>query len=377
MPDQEEINGQQELLATHRRTLAHYLEQQAQLGVGHTPPAVAQGIHDARDQIRRIKRVLHGWRVRVVDHPDDASPGATIDETAASNADVPDPPFENATLHYDAASFAAGPPVIHPRYFFGRERELRRLFNLWKGHPLQNAAIIGQRRSGKTSLLRYLQRITITPPEQLRPGQRNDWLLVPQRYRWIFVDFQDPRLGHCDTLLRYILKCMGLPAAGVVDLERFMDVVAGHLRTPTIILLDEVDVALERYQELDNAFWEGLRALATNQVGGNLAFVLATHEPPDRFAQHTGHSSPFFNIFGYTTTLGPLTEAEALALVGSSLLPFPDADVEWILNQSGRWPILLNILCRERLAALEDGEDGEAWREEGLRQLAPFRHLVG
>ena len=132
-------------------------------------------------------------------------------------------------------------------------------------------------------------------------------------------------MGRCDTLLRYVLKCMGLPTAGVVDLEQFMDVVARELGTPTIILMDEVDVALERYQELDNTFWEGLRALATNQVRGNLAFVLATHEPPERFAQHTGHSSPFFNIFGYTTTLGPLSEAEARALVGSSPLPFPNA----------------------------------------------------
>jgi hypothetical protein len=119
-----------------------------------------------------------------------------------------------------------------------------------------------------------------------------------------------------------------------------------------------------------------LRALATNQVGGNLAFVLATHEPPERFAQHTGHSSPFFNIFGYTTILGPLTDTEARALIASTPLAFPDADAEWILTESGRWPMLLNILCRERLAALEDGEDGEEWREEGLRQLVPFRHLL-
>jgi len=53
-----------------------------------------------------------------------------------------------------------------PRHFFGRERELRRLFNLWKGHPLQSAAIIGQRRMGKTSLLNNLGRLlpsTIVP----------------------------------------------------------------------------------------------------------------------------------------------------------------------------------------------------------------------
>ncbi len=70
------------------------------------------------------------------------------------------------------ARFSAGPPIAHPRSFFGRARELKRLFNLWQRSPLQNAAIIGPRRAGKTSLLLYLANITTTPPEQLRPGQR-------------------------------------------------------------------------------------------------------------------------------------------------------------------------------------------------------------
>ena len=53
MPDQEEMNQQQELLRAHRRTLAHYLAQQAQLGSAFVPPGVTQGIHEARDQIQR------------------------------------------------------------------------------------------------------------------------------------------------------------------------------------------------------------------------------------------------------------------------------------------------------------------------------------
>ena len=41
--------------------------------------------------------------------------------------------------------FIAGPPLTHPRQFFGRERELRRLFQLWQSPPLQNAAVVGPR----------------------------------------------------------------------------------------------------------------------------------------------------------------------------------------------------------------------------------------
>jgi hypothetical protein len=149
------------------------------------------------------------------------------------------------------------------------------------------------------------------------------------------------------------------------------------LHTPTVVLLDEIGVALQRYPELDDGFWEGLRALATTQVGGNLGFVLAAHESPVQLAHDCGHSSPFFNIFGYIATLGPLADADARALIAGSPIAFPDADVDWILAQSGRWPILLNILCRERLVALEEGEAGDEWREEALRQIEPFRYLLG
>ncbi|WP_293086417.1 hypothetical protein [Moorena sp. SIO4A1] len=137
-----------------------------------------------------------------------------------------------------------------------------------------------------------------------------------------------------------------------------------------------IGVGLQRCPELDDEFWESLRSLATNYTEGNLGFVLATPESPIELAHHTGHSSPFFNIFGYTTTLGPLKEPEARELIASSPISFPVEDREWILNQSGRWPLLLQILCRERLFTIEDNETDDQWREEGLRQIKPFRYLL-
>jgi hypothetical protein len=176
--------------------------------------------------------------------------------------------------------------------------------------------------------------------------------------------------------LRHLLTSLGLAVPVPCDLERFLNVMCRNLSLPTVILLDEIGVALQRYPELDDAFWEGLRSLASCPAGGNLAFVLASHTSPIELAHDSGHSSPFFNIFGYATTLGPLTEAEARALIASSPIPFPGEDVVWILEQSGRWPLLLQLLCRERLVALEEDEAGTGWQAEGLRQIAPFRHLL-
>ncbi|WP_346293527.1 AAA family ATPase [Sphaerothrix gracilis] len=271
--------------------------------------------------------------------------------------------------------FIIGTPILQPRHFFGRQRILKRLFNLLKTHPLQNAAIIGQRRSGKTSLLHYLQQITTVPASQLRPHQHRDWLAQPEAYRWIFVDFQDARMAQRQRLLRYLLESMQLPVPEPCDLDRFMEQVSGRVQRPTVILMDEIGVGLQRCPELDDGFWESLRALATNQTDGNLAFVLATPESPMDLARHTGHSSPFFNIFGYTTTLGPLTEGAARELIASSPILFAEEDIAWIWQQSGGWPILLQILCRERLFSLEEGDVSDDWRQESLEQIQPFVYL--
>ncbi len=291
-----------------------------------------------------------------------------------SLADAP-PPFEESDTDEPIATFIAGPPIMHPRAFFGREAIIRRIFGLLKRTPLQNAVIIGPRRSGKTSLLHYLRTVTQTPIERLRPGQRNDWLDRPERYRWVMVNFQDARLSHKDGLLRYILAGLGLSAPEPCTLDRFLDVVSSGLRSPTVILLDEIGKALQSYPDLDDDLWESLRSLGP-QVGGNLGFVLATHSPPTALAHDSGHSSPFFNIFGYTTNLGPLADADARQLIASSPVPFAEADVAWILEQSRGWPILLQILCRERLDSLEAGESGEEWREMGLEQMVSFQGLL-
>lgn len=272
--------------------------------------------------------------------------------------------------------FITGSCITQPRYFFGRQKELKRIFDLLKRHPLQNAAIIGKRRSGKTSLLHYLKNITTTPAAQLRPNQKSDWLPHPENYRWIFVDLQDARMQSREGLLGYILECLEMPIPSPCDLDKFMDAVSGKLHKPTVILLDEIGVGLQRCPELNDGFWESLRSLATNYTQGNLAFILATPQSPIELARHTGHSSPFFNIFGYSATLGALTEAEARELIASSPIPFPEDDIEWILTESGRWPMLLQILCRERLFTLEDGETGDNWREEALQQMQPFVHLL-
>lgn len=275
------------------------------------------------------------------------------------------------------APFLAGPPLTHPYHFFGRQRELRRIFGLLRRFPLQNTAVIGPYRSGKTSLLHYLQAIHTTPANQLRPGQKQDWLPQADRYRWAFVDFQDMRMHHPSGLLSHILRGLEMPVPDNVTISQFMTIVSRQImrdQRPTIILLDEIGAALDA-PDLDLPFWWSLRSLGSNQTGGKLAFILAAHEHPAHLAQTVGKPSPFFNIFGHMLRLGPLTNSEAQALISSAPISFPEEDASWILEQSGRWPCLLQILCQERLIALEDEDHSDDWRTFGLEQIEPYQHL--
>ena len=76
MPNQEEIDNQQELLRRYRQTLHIYLRQLAELGHQHAPPGLFNGIQECRDHIQRIKGKLRQFGVVVEDLPDDAEASA-------------------------------------------------------------------------------------------------------------------------------------------------------------------------------------------------------------------------------------------------------------------------------------------------------------
>jgi len=287
---------------------------------------------------------------------------------------MPSPP--NLSLSFASmysSPFVIGPPITEPRQFFGREYLLKRIFDLWKCMPLQHIAVVGSKRSGKTSLLHYIRRIIDTPNDQLRPNQRNNWMIPG--YQWVFIDFQDPRMCYQESLLRYILNELDLPVPEPCDLINFMEITDQYLEIPTLILLDEVSVGLAAH-ELDEQFWWGMRSLGSNHAGGKIGFLMTAHEPPEKLAYAQGNPSPFFNIFGHVFNLGALTMNEALDLIHSSPIPFADNDVEWILEQSALWPALLQILCHSRLVALEENIQGEAWKNEAMRRMKPYLYLL-
>ena len=343
----------------------------------HIPESPAEIEQLTREIVRRTD-LARSWIEQFLKSGDHPQWRALCDEFFPPlPTSLPPPPPEPAPFDIDIplAPFVVGPPIMHPRQFFGRESELRRIFGVLGRFPLQHIALIGLQRSGKTSLLRYLKDITRTPPEQLRPGQRADWLKLADRYRWVFVDFQDVRMCSLSSLLPYLLAELGLPVPSPCTLTNFMDVASRGLREPTVILLDEITPALEA-PELDLKFWWSLRSLCTTQTSGRLGVILTCQQPPAQHAREYEKPSPFFNIF-HRMDLGPLSEPAARELIAGSGQLFDAVEVEWILEQSGRWPALLQMLCSTYLEAIEHGLTDQKWREEGLHQIAPYHYLLG
>ncbi len=81
MNDQQFVQQQLERLQLHRRTLAHYLAQQARLGGLNSPPEITNAIIEARENIRRIKEALRDADMNIEDDPDDG----TISSSQKSN----------------------------------------------------------------------------------------------------------------------------------------------------------------------------------------------------------------------------------------------------------------------------------------------------
>ena len=265
-------------------------------------------------------------------------------------------------------------PITDLRWFFGRERECRRILTGWARTPPQDVALIGPKKSGRTSLLHYLRAVHNVPDWRLRPAQRDHRLPDPDQYRWVYIDFYDARWATPVNLLRSILIQLDFPIPAPLSLDTFMETMSDRVAARTIIMLDELSFALE-LSGYDRHFWNTMHALATSATGNRLVFIITAADEPPKLAANYDKTSPFFNLFT-AVRLGPLTDTAAREMIAAAPHPFAPADVAWILDQSRLWPVVLQVLCQERLAALEEGDESDAWRVEAASHLTHYAHLL-
>ncbi|MFK5969800.1 MAG: AAA family ATPase [Candidatus Marithrix sp.] len=233
-------------------------------------------------------------------------------------------------------------PTTHPSQFFGRNDILERIFNNWRQYPLEHVVVIGNKGSGKTSLLNYLK--SIHNCNDLREGQRHNWL--KQQCKFISVDFANVAVHSLEGFLRHLLMELHL-RNDARDLYDLTEILNDSLTKPTVILMDNIKFGLE-VSELDKRFWQYIRYLGDNNP--NLGFCMTSSislEKLNQCAKKVGKTSPAENIFT-EIKLDSFSVVEAKELLNH--VPFPQKDVEWILKKSKCWPAFVQILCKIRLS---------------------------
>ncbi|MCP4700284.1 MAG: XRE family transcriptional regulator [Gammaproteobacteria bacterium] len=261
-------------------------------------------------------------------------------------------------------------PIAHPRQFFGHNALLKEIFQAWNRTALEHVFITGPAHSGKTSLLNYIRKIHHA--KFLRSGQRRDWLKTD--YNWVYMNFADARMQRQESFLSYVLNKLKL-SKHASDLVDFSEILEEKLDKPTIFLMDNIEKGLNA-KDLDDLFWGHIRAMGQNCGRIQIGFCGTSRLSADKFEEESiavGKPSPFLNILA-EIKLGPVSEEEARELIACSPKPFSPKDTDWILEQSERWPVLLQLLCKARLAALE--ENTTAWKQAVSNRIKFHKGLL-
>lgn len=263
-------------------------------------------------------------------------------------------------------------PIRQAEDFFGREREISRAFALLGN--MQNVAIIGQRRIGKSSLLLHL----------CRPEVFTKHGIPEQKTVFAYVDGQE--LSELDEgevrgfLAQQLAAALGDDQAtsdkpgklAHQDLRRFIERLAAR-ESGAIILLDEFE-ALAVNPGLAPRFFSGLRALSSQF---DLAFVTASHHSlfDLTYARSDTLSSPFFNTFA-ELRLGLFSESASQSMLETMAsgagLSLPEELVLRILALAGPHPFLLQMAAFhacESLAEIAEGSD--AWEHRFRTEASP------
>lgn len=269
--------------------------------------------------------------------------------------------------------FVIGVPILRTEQFFGRKREVERLLRLLVGYPLQNAAIIGVRRSGKTSLLHYLK--TAGTTAQIISPMINVQKL--KTYRWISVDFQNPLLREQSALFTHLSRDIDTRYYPDDKAVKFWESFVKTIDRPTVFLMDGINLGLAS-NAIEPDFWNGIHALCNSELAGKFSFIVSTLFPLESLKEEYPEKQEFLDLFDHKIRLGPFSESEALSFIHSSPISVSEEDSTWMIEQSGKWPLLLQILSYTRWDILQSNDENYLadWRIEGLSAINPYTHLL-
>jgi hypothetical protein len=252
--------------------------------------------------------------------------------------------------------FVYGVPVGIEK-FIGRLNEINRIFDQLNSHTVGSVAINGERRIGKTSLLRYIsdrevfKRWNIDENkfififqdcETISPFTRSHfWQVILRKlHRWL-------KRNHADSnLIDAAQELSSQEEISIVDVEfLFEDLNASGFLL--ILILDEFEWCVHADTANEAAtrdFLAGLRSLV-NHVPRTLSLLVATRLPLDEVCKDVRFmGSPFYNNFVFVY-LHPFSRDEAGQLIKRCLsntgITFFSSEIDFVCSLAGTHPLLL------------------------------------
>lgn len=205
--------------------------------------------------------------------------------------------------------FVLGKPIKDPEHFYGRDNELRALFESVRN--MQPVAMVGEHRCGNTSLL-YMM---LHPEVQARYLSQTDLdgLLFAFANAQLAAEGPESFFRRIARALKRVDEEADVDFDGEIDpfwLEDYLENLADRDKR-LVLLLDEFEV-LSTFQ---TSFWEWFRGLITEY---DMSIVVATRVELGEFRDEWGTGSPFFNMFRsiYVSAFGPAEVDAFLAAAG-------------------------------------------------------------
>ncbi len=244
-----------------------------------------------------------------------------------------------------------------PTDFFGRQREVRKIYSrLDAPHP-QSISVVGDRRIGKSSLLNYIY----------NQKNRAKYMQNHEKAIFVYLDFQSDLDFDMPKFIDFIFSVFSYEikeGQGYTDraknLEQLKEVVQElhEQGKRIIILMDEFEV-ITKNEKFEEDFFSFLRSLANSY---RVAYITSSREELQLMCHHKDISdSPFFNIFS-NLPLHPFNREEALELIiapssreGVPLEPYASQ----ILELAGNFPFYLQIACSNVFEYLLDNPESE------------------
>jgi serine/threonine protein kinase len=268
--------------------------------------------------------------------------------------------------------------ISNPLEFFGREREITRIYSRLDAPRPQSISVVGDRRIGKSSLLYH-----IYGAKNRKQHMRNYLETL-----FVYLDFQQDLQFDVPRFIDFLFNMFTYESKSHQDYtqrEKTLDELKNVIHQlhddgkRIVILMDEFEV-ITRNPRFEGQFFALLRALANTY---HVAYVTSSHEDLQKMCHDKSISdSPFFNIFS-NLILRPFSAAEAHALirVPSAREGIPlERHADRIVEMAGFFPLFLQIACSATFEALMDDPSAELdWRrvrEAFLEEVKPHYQSI-